>query len=78
MNNKMSSYAAVIILPIIMVIAASQITVSGDVEIKEAIKMTHPALGMEDCLSCHNDTYPRWPPNHYQYTRNTCIGCHRT
>ena len=78
MNKNIRSYMAVIILPVIMVIAASQITVTGDIKTKEAIKMPHPALGMEDCLSCHNDTEPAWPPNHYQYIRNTCIGCHKT
>ena len=78
MKSKAGNYMVAVILPLVMLVAASQITISGNIELKEARRMTHPALGMEDCLSCHNDTEQAWPPNHYRYITNTCIGCHKS
>ena len=77
MEKKIGSYAVAIVVPFIILIAASQIPVEGNIKRVDARKMAHPALGMEDCLSCHNDTQSGWPPNHYQYTTNLCITCHK-
>jgi hypothetical protein len=77
MEKKIGSYAVAIIIPIIILFGASQITIEGNIKRVNARKMAHPALGMEDCLSCHNDTEPGYPPNHYQYTTNICITCHK-
>ena len=77
MEKKIGSYAVAIIVPVIMLIGVSQITVEGNIKRVDARKMAHPALGMEDCLGCHNDTQSGWPPNHYSYDKNFCITCHK-
>lgn len=77
MEKKIGSYAVAIIVPVVVLVAASQVTIEGNIKQVDARKMAHPTLGMENCLGCHNDTEPGWPPNHYFYDKNFCITCHK-